>query len=129
MTAVGICHSERKVLIWEKQSRLPRRLCLLAKTPSPQPLSPKGRGAWWSHGVDFHPLAAPSSTEKLGDFSEDCLRIENPSSAAAQLFEAAQETSGSGVAFSFPYFFWLSKRNRVASRARATICIRCDTSG
>ena len=28
--------------------------------------------------------------------------------------------SGSGVAFSFPYFFWLSKRNRVASRASAT---------
>ena len=72
------------------------------------------------HGCDFQPLAAPSSTEKLGDFSEDCLRIENPSSAAAQLFEAAQEISGSGVAFSFPYFFWLRKRNRVASRARAT---------
>ena len=42
------------------------------------------------------------------------------SSAAARFGEAAQEISGSGVAFSFPYFFWLSKRNRVASRARAT---------
>ena len=26
--------------------------------------------------------------------------------------------SGSGVAFSFPYFFWLSKRNRVANKAK-----------
>jgi len=25
---------------------------------------------------------------------------------------------GSGVAFSFPYFFWLSKRNRVANKAK-----------
>ena len=32
----------------------------------------------------------------------------------------SKEISGSGVAFSFPYFFWQSKRNRVASRARAT---------
>ena len=62
----------------------------------------------------FKPLAAQSSTEKLGDFSEDCLRIENPSSAAAQLFEAAQEISGSGVAFSLVSFFWLSKRKKLA---------------
>ena len=66
----------------------------------------------------YKPLAAPNSTEKLADFSEDCLRIENPNFAAAQLFEAAQEISGSGVAFSLPYFFWLRKRNRVVSRAR-----------
>ena len=76
---------------------------------------------WHSHGFDFPPLAAPSSTEKLGDFSEDCLSAESASSAAAQLFDAAQDTSGSGAAFSFPYFFWLSKRNKVDSRARATV--------
>ena len=29
----------------------------------------------------FQPLAAPSSTAKVGVFGEDCLRIENPSSA------------------------------------------------
>ena len=66
----------------------------------------------------FKPLAAPSSTEKLGDFSEDCLN--EVSSAAAQLFEAAQEISGSGVAFSLDSYFWLSKRKKLASRAKAT---------
>ena len=64
----------------------------------------------------FKPLAAPSSTEKLGDFSEDCLN--EVSSAAAQLFEAAQEISGSGVAFSLVSFFWLSKRKKLAKRRK-----------
>ena len=75
---------------------------------------------WHSHGFDFPPLAAPSSTEKLGDFSEDCLRSENPSSAAAQLFEAALEISGSGVAFFLDTFSWLSKKKYLASRAKVT---------
>jgi hypothetical protein len=46
--------------------------------------------------LTFNPLAAPSSTVKLGVFGEDCLRVENPSSAAAQFCEAAQEISGTG---------------------------------
>ena len=41
---------------------------------------------------------------------EDCLRIENPSSADAQLFEAAQDKSGSGVAFFLDTFSWLRKK-------------------
>ena len=60
------------------------------------------------HGFDFYTLAAPSSTEKLRDFSEDCLN--EVSSAAAQLFEAAQEISGSGVAFFLDTYSWLSKK-------------------
>ena len=56
---------------------------------------------------------------------EDCLSAEKASSAAAKLFEAAQDISGSRVAFSFPYFFLLSKRNRVASRATATVLTMC----
>ena len=38
----------------------------------------------------------PSSAEKTGDFSEDCLRVENPSSAAARLFEQRREAAGHG---------------------------------
>ena len=68
--------------------------------------------------LTLNPLAALSSTAKAGVFGEDCLS--EASSAAARFSEVAQEIGGSGVAFSFPYFFWLSKRNRVASRARAT---------
>ena len=52
---------------------------------------------------------------------EDCLSAKSASSAAAP--DAAlrpREISGSGVAFSLVSFFWLSKRKKLASRARAT---------
>ena len=54
---------------------------------------------------------------------EDCLS-EASSAAAPDAALRPKKISGSGVAFSFPYFFWLSKRNRVANRARATISTR-----
>ena len=34
---------------------------------------------------------------------------------------ALSEVGDAPCGYSFPYFFWLSKRNRVASRAKATI--------
>ena len=65
-----------------------------------------GRGVFYVPrrlaGFNF-PLAAPSSTAKLGVFGEDCLS--EASSAAAQFCEAAQEISGSGVSFSWVTFF------------------------
>ena len=55
---------------------------------------------------------------------EDCLSAKSASSAAAPYAALRpKEISGSGVAFSFPYFFWLRKRNRVVSRAKAKIRI------
>ena len=53
----------------------------------------------------------------VGD--EDCLRIENPSSAVAP--DAAlrpRGISGSGVAFFLDTFSWLRKKKYLASRAR-----------
>ena len=46
----------------------------------------------------------PSSAEKAGDFSEDCLRAASPSSAAARLFEQRREAVGHGRGCSF---LWL----------------------
>ena len=70
-----------------------------------------------SYGFDFPPLAAPSSTEKLGDFSEDCL---NEVSSAAPPYAALRpkEISGSGVAFFLDTFSWLRKKKCVASRVK-----------
>ena len=50
---------------------------------------------------------------------EDCLSVAS-SAAAPDAALRLKEISGGRVAFSFPYFFWLSKRNRVASHASAT---------
>ena len=53
---------------------------------------------------------------------EDCLRIENPSSAAAPYAALSpREISGSGVAFFLDTFSWLRKKKYLASRARATV--------
>ena len=51
---------------------------------------------------------------KVGGFQRGLFEGFSPSSAAAQLFEAAQEINGSGVAFSLVSFFWLSKRKKLA---------------
>ena len=41
--------------------------------------------------VFLHPFLSPSSAAKPGDFGEDCLRPERPSSAAARLGEQRRE--------------------------------------
>ena len=51
---------------------------------------------------------------------EDCLGVAS-SAAAPYAALSPKEISGSGVAFFLDTFSWLSKRNRVASRATATV--------
>ena len=114
------CHCERLA----KQSRLPRRLRLLAKTPSPQPLSPKGEELCGRMVLTLIPLPHLRLERQMVS-GEDCLSAESANSAAAP--DAAlrpRETSGSGVAFFLDTFSWLRKKKYLASRATATVLLK-----
>ena len=108
-------------------------------------IKPKATGFRVKHGMTVHsgfynPLVAPSglaprSLWNSGHLADMTFTVNAADARWRGLFEdwksefhshhvdealRPKEKSGSGVAFSLVSFFWLSKRKKLASRARAT---------